>query len=153
MDPVLALILVSVLALGCARVGEPRTERRSVELEGAESVRTDLTMNNGNMMVAGDAENLMDTTFTYNVPQWKPEVSYRGLTEHKELTVKQPNVSGPTFGDARNDWEILLSDDVPMDLSVSNSSGDGQLRPGEPLLEEPLPGVLERGRGSGCRRG
>jgi hypothetical protein len=47
-----------------------------VELEGAESVRTDLTMNNGNMMVAGDAENLMDATFTYNVPQWKPEVSY-----------------------------------------------------------------------------
>jgi hypothetical protein len=55
-DPVLALILVSFLALGCARVGEPRTERRSVELEDAESVRTDLTMNNGNMMVAGDAE-------------------------------------------------------------------------------------------------
>jgi hypothetical protein len=75
-DPVLALILVSVLALGCARAGESRTERRSVELEGAESVRTDLTMNNGNMMVAGDAENLMDATFTYNVPQWKPEVSY-----------------------------------------------------------------------------
>jgi DUF4097 and DUF4098 domain-containing protein YvlB len=98
-----------------------------VELEGAEPVRTDLTMNNGNMMVAGDAENLMDATFTYNVPQWKPEVSYRGLTEHKELTVKQPNVSGPTFGDAHNDWEVLLSDDVPMDLSVSNSSGDGQL--------------------------
>jgi hypothetical protein len=73
---VLALILVLALAAGCARAGELRTERRSVELEGADSVRTNLSMNAGNMVVAGGAENLMDATFTYNVPEWKPEVSY-----------------------------------------------------------------------------
>jgi hypothetical protein len=50
----------------------------------------------------------------------------RGLGEEKELTVEQPDVPGPTFGNVRNDWEVLLNDDVPMDLSVSNSSGDGE---------------------------
>jgi hypothetical protein len=125
--PVLALILISVLALACARVGELRTERRSVELEGAESVRADLTMSSGNMVVAGGAENLMDATFVYNVPEWRPEVSYEGLGAEKSLIVAQPDVPGPTFGDVRYDWEILLNDDVPMDLSVSNSSGDGEL--------------------------
>jgi len=126
--PVLALILVLVLAAGCARTGELRTERRSVELEGAESVRTDLSMSTGDILVAGGAEkNLMDATFTYNVPQWKPEVSYGGLAGEKELSVKQPDAPGPTFGNVQNDWEILLNDDVPMNLSVSNSSGDGQL--------------------------
>jgi hypothetical protein len=124
---VLALIFVSVLALGCARAGELRTERRSVELEGAESVRTDLTMNSGNMVVAGGAENLMDATFVYNVPEWKPEVSYEGFGAEKNLVVAQPDMPGATFGDIRNDWEILLDDDVPMDLSVSNNSGDGEL--------------------------
>jgi DUF4097 and DUF4098 domain-containing protein YvlB len=125
--PVLALILVLALATGCARAGEVRTERRSVELEGAESVRTDLSMGTGDILVGDGAENLMDATFTYNVPQWKPEVSYRGLAGHKELTVEQPDVPGPTFGNVQNDWEILLNDEVPMNLSVSDSSGDGNL--------------------------
>jgi hypothetical protein len=125
--PVLASILVLALATGCARADEVRTERRSVELEGAESVRTDLSMRTGDILVGGGAENLMDATFTYNVPQWKPEVSYRGLAGHKELTVEQPDVPGPTFGNVQNDWEILLNDEVPMNLSVSNSSGDAQL--------------------------
>jgi DUF4097 and DUF4098 domain-containing protein YvlB len=123
---VLALILTLVLAAGCARAGELQTERRSVELEGADSVRTDLSMSTGNMVVSGGAENLMDATFTYNVPEWKPEVSYGGLAGEKELTVEQPEVPGATFGNVRNDWEILLNNDVPMDLSVSNSSGDGE---------------------------
>jgi hypothetical protein len=124
----LALILVLVLAAGCARAAELRTERRSVELEGAESVRTELSVSTGDIMVGGGAENLMDVTFTYNnVPQWKPEVSYGGLAEQRELTVKQPDVPGPTFGNVQNDWEVLLNEDVPMNLSVYNSSGDGQL--------------------------
>jgi N-terminal domain of toast_rack, DUF2154/Putative adhesin len=124
---VFALILVLVLATGCARAGEVRTERRSVELEGAESIRTDLSMSTGDILVGGGAENLMDAAFTYNVPQWKPEVSYGGLAGQSELTVKQPDFPGPTFGNVQNDWEVLLNDDLPMDLSVSNGSGDGQL--------------------------
>jgi N-terminal domain of toast_rack, DUF2154 len=124
---VLASILVLALATGCARADEVRTERRSVELGGAESVRTDLSMRTGDILVGGGAENLMDATFTYNVPQWKPEVSYRGLALQKELTVEQPDIPGPTFGNVQNDWEVLLNNNVPMNLSVSNSSGDGQL--------------------------
>jgi hypothetical protein len=98
--PVLTSILVLVLATGCARAGEVRTERRSVELEGAESVRTDLSMGTGDILVGGGAENLMDATFTYNVPRWKPEVSYRG---HEDS-------------------------DVSLNLSVRASSGDINLR-------------------------
>jgi len=60
------------------------------------------------------------------VPEWKPEVSYGGIGEQKELSVHQPDMSGPIFGSARNDWQILLNDDVPMNLSASNSSGDGE---------------------------
>ncbi len=120
------LVLVLVVAAGCARAEELRTERRLVELEGADSVSTELSISAGNMVVEGGARNLMDATFIYNVREWKPEVSYGGLGRHKELTVDQPDVSGPTFGSARNDWEILLSGDVPMELFVSNSSGDGE---------------------------
>jgi hypothetical protein len=122
----LALIVVVVLAVGCARAGELRAEKRSVGIEGARSVNTELSMATGNMVVGGGAQNLMDATFTYNVPEWKPEVDYGGLGDEKELTVEQPDVPGPTFGSVTNDWEILLNDDVPMELSASNSSGDGE---------------------------
>jgi hypothetical protein len=125
---VLALILMLFLAVGCARTGELRTENRSVELEGAELVRTDLSMNTGNMVVAGGADNLMDATFTYNVARWRPEVSYEVGGEEGQLTVEQPDLPGPTFGDVRNDWEVRFNDRVPIDLSVANSSGDLGLR-------------------------
>lgn len=123
---VLAFLVVVAFVAGCARAGDLVTERRSVETEGAESVSIDLSMSNGNMVVGGGAENLMDATFTYNVPEWEPAVSYGGFGNEKELTVEQPDVMGPTFGTVRNDWEILLNDEVPMDLSASNSSGDGK---------------------------
>jgi hypothetical protein len=92
-------------------------------------------MSTGDILVGGGAQNLMDATFTYNVPQWRPEVSYGGLARHKELTVKQPDLPGPTFGNVQNDWEVLLNDDVPMNLSVSNGSGDGQLELGSLSLK------------------
>jgi hypothetical protein len=104
-----------------------RTERRSVDLEGAESVRTDLSMSTGDILVGGGAEDLMDATFTYNVPHWKPEISYRGLAGQKELKVQQPDVPVPAIGNVQNDWEVLLNDDVPMYLSVSNGSADRQI--------------------------
>jgi hypothetical protein len=122
--PVLAIVFVLFLAVGCARARELRTESRSVELEGAESVRTDLSMNTGNMAVAAGADNLMDATFTYNVARWRPEVSYEVAGEERQLTVEQPDLPGPTFGAVRNDWEMHLNDGVPIDLSVANSSGD-----------------------------
>lgn len=121
---VLAIVFMLFLAVGCTRAGELRTESRSVELEGAESVRTDLSMNTGNMVVAGGADNLMDATFTYNVARWRPEVSYEVGGEEGQLTVEQPDLPGPTFGDVRNDWDVRLNDGVPIDLSVANSSGD-----------------------------
>jgi hypothetical protein len=126
LSSMLVLIFVVALAVGCARAGELRTERRSVEVEDAQSVNTEFSMSTGNMVVRGGAQNLMDATFTYNVPEWKPEVNYGGLGDEKELTVEQPDVMGPTFGSVRYDWEILLNDDVPMELSASNSSGDGE---------------------------
>jgi hypothetical protein len=124
--PVLAVLVVVAFVGGCARAGDLVTQTRSVETEGAESVSTTLSMDTGNMVVGGGAGNLMDATFTYNVPEWEPEVSYEGLGDEKELSVEQPDVMGPTFGSVRNDWEILFNDEVPIDLSASNSSGDGQ---------------------------
>ena len=118
--------MVAFVVAGCARAGELVMERRSVETEGAESVSTEFSMNTGNLVVGGGAENLMDATFTYDVPELKPEVDYGGLGDEKELSVEQPDVMGPTFGDVRNDWEILLNDDLPIDLSAENSSGDGR---------------------------
>ncbi|HSL00618.1 MAG TPA: toast rack family protein [Rubrobacteraceae bacterium] len=120
----LAAVIVLAFVAGCARAGELVTERRSVETEGAESVSADLSMSTGNMVVGGGAENLMDATFTYNVPEWEPEVDYGGFGAEKELSVEQPDVTGPVLGGVRNDWEILLNDEVPLDLSAFNSSGD-----------------------------
>jgi outer membrane murein-binding lipoprotein Lpp len=128
----IALVLLAALPLvGCsskARVGTLRTESQSVELGDAKSVRVEIDLGAGNLEVTGGAEKLLEADFTYNVAKLKPEVDYTDGT----LVVRQPDVKGlPALRgvtDYRNEWDLRLSDEVPMDLSVDVGGGVSDLQ-------------------------
>ena len=128
----IALTIVSTLLLaGCgseARVGALQTESRSVELEGAKSVRVEIDLGAGDLEVTGGAEKLLESDFTYNVAKLKPEVEYTDGT----LVVRQPDVRGfPALRDTsgyRNEWDLRLYNEVPMQLSVTIGAGTSNLQ-------------------------
>jgi hypothetical protein len=126
----LALCVVLLIA-GCAskpRVGETRTESRSVELGDAEAVRVEIVMGAGELGVTDGAEKLLEADFTYNVAELKPEVAYTGGT----LVVKQPEVEGlPALQGItgfRNEWDLRLHDGTPMNLKVDLGAGNSDLK-------------------------
>jgi hypothetical protein len=105
-----------------------QNESRSVELGDAGSARVEISMGAGNLQVTGGAAKLMEADFTYNVAKLKPEVGYARGT----LVVSQPDIAGlpvlEDIGDFRNEWDLRLQKNVPMDLSVEIGGGTSDLR-------------------------
>ena len=136
----IALVLFSVLLLaGCgsrnrARVGELRTESQSVELGDANPVHADIELGAGDLQVTGGTQKLLEADFTYNVDKLKPEVSYKDGT----LTVRQPETEGmPALQGItgfRNEWDLRLNNETPMDLKVNVGAGTSNLQLGDLAL-------------------
>jgi hypothetical protein len=108
-------------------VGELQTESQSVELGDAKSVHVEINLGAGDLKVTGGAENLLEAEFTYNVDRLKPEVTYTDDT----LVLSQPENEGLPdlrgITDFRNEWDLHLNNEVPMDLSVDMGAGASEL--------------------------
>jgi hypothetical protein len=122
----LALMVILLMVSGCAtvQVGELQTESRFVEQENADSVDLELDMSSGEMNLTGGADKLLDAEFRYNVATWKPEIEYNVIGSQGKLIVRQPRVQGIVGPNARNEWDLRLKEDVPMDLKIDVSSGN-----------------------------
>jgi hypothetical protein len=129
------VLIVAFLLTGCVfgpKVGELQSESQSVELADAapadgESVDVEVNMGAGSLDVSGGAEELLEADFTYNVAELKPEVEFSEGT----LVVRQPDTDAPNWlgiGDFRNEWDLRLNNDAPMNLSVSLGGGSGDLQ-------------------------
>lgn len=132
------LLLPTLFLTGCmmdtVRTGPTEHEARAIERNGAERANVDLRMNAGELRVSGGASNLMSADFTYNVASWKPDVQYRVSSGRGDLTVEQPKSSEAHLGNARNEWDLRLSNDIPTELSVHFGAGQARLDLGDLLL-------------------
>jgi len=123
-----ALLLASCVSSDDVRVGELRTESKSVELGDAKSVRVKMVLGAGDLVVTGGAKKLLEADFTYNVAKLKPEVEFTDGT----LVVQHPDVRGyrtpQDIKDFRNEWDLRLNNDVPMNLSLEMGAGTSALQ-------------------------
>lgn len=130
----LVIVLVTALLLaGCGarpRVGELQSETQSVERGNVESVLARINIGAGDLTVTGGSDQLLDASFNYNVARLKPSVEYSDGT----LVVEQPGAKGLPLPDLRgitdfrNEWDLRLSGEVPMDLRVNMGAGDSDLQ-------------------------
>lgn len=133
--PFALLVTVAVLAGACGmqpggtpQVGKMQHESESVDPRDAQSVRAVFKMGAGELNITGGADQLMEGDFSYNVSEWKPEVSYDVSGDEGELVVRQGGSRGSNLtGDARNEWEIRLNDEPPSDLVVQLGAGECDL--------------------------
>jgi hypothetical protein len=126
------VLLAALLLVSCSsddvKVGELRTESKSVELGDARSVSVKIKMGADDLVVTGGAEKLLEADFTYNVAKLKPEVEFTDGT----LIVQHPNVRGyrtlQDIKEFRNEWDLRLNNDVPMNLSLEMGAGTSDLQ-------------------------
>ena len=120
-----AVALSSCHGVTSAPPGPDQSESRSVELDKSERVRAQLKMGAGELDVRGGAAKLLDADFTYNVPEWKPDLRYTP----GELVLEQPGSTNST-SNTKNHWDLRFNDAVPLDLSVNFGAGEARLKAG-----------------------
>ena len=107
--------------------GPVRHDSRTIERDASERVHVDLTMGAGNLILRGGAKKLLNADFTYNVTEWRPEVRYDSTSTHGNLTIRQGENRHAHIGRARNEWDLELNDDVPLDLTMHFGAGEARL--------------------------
>ncbi|HLV44143.1 MAG TPA: toast rack family protein [Aggregatilineales bacterium] len=115
-------------SVGFSEVGPTQTVQETIELQGAEVVAGTIAMGAGELSLSGGASSLMDASFTYNLEDWAPEVSYSVSDGQGDLVVRQPETEAlPETANVEYDWDIRLGEDVPMALDVSLGAGTSNL--------------------------
>ena len=128
---IVVVLLGALLLSSCgsrAQVGELRSESQSVELGNAKSVDVNVDFGAGDLVVTGGAAKLLEADFNYNVAELKPVVEFSDGT----LSVEQPGVHGlpipQGITDFRNEWNLRLADQVPMNLKVNMGAGNSDFQ-------------------------
>ena len=113
--------------------GNVERDSRTVDLKGAKSVRMQIDMGTGELVMHGGAAQLLDADFRYRARDGKPEVQYDVNDSHGTLNVRQPSHHSIGNND-RNSWDLRVNEDVPLDISVKMGAGEGRLELGNTAL-------------------
>src|ERR1035441_7295825 len=135
----LPLLGVALCLSSCvidAVTGPLRHESTTIERDASERVHVNLTMGAGTLDVRGGAQKLLNADFDYNVASWRPEVRYTSTGTRGDLTIRQPGTVHNRIGHVKNDWDLALNNDVPMDLNLHLGAGEARLDLGRLSLRD-----------------
>jgi hypothetical protein len=100
---------------------------RTVERQGAKSVNVSLEASAGEFTISGGSSHLLDADFKYSDSYGTPRVDYNVDGDVGHLNISQDD-SSTHFGRSHNEWNLRLSNEVPLELKVEMGAGRGRLR-------------------------
>lgn len=132
-----AIFASFLLLTGCINVevdreaGPPTTDEVSIDRGKAEMVRMEVKMSVGELRIDGGASKLLEGTLRYNTPFMKPNVRYDATGFRGHLTIEQSSDRTVKLGkNVKNDWNLHLNDDTPLDLLLNMGVGENHLNLG-----------------------
>jgi hypothetical protein len=136
----LILIAVAFAATGCyqgVRVGDLQTKSQTVELDDADYVNVEIEMGAGKLDVSGGARELLEASFTSNVEELNPRATYAsGRLEVKDSGVNVGITSLADLDEFRNEWDLKLNEDTPMEMKINLGAGPSNLALGTLALTD-----------------
>ena len=132
---ILALVLVLIVLFWHGRAfshgrhysSGVQHQARTVDRQGAKSVNISLETSSGEFNVSGGSSHLLDADFNYSDSYETPRVDYNVADGIGHLSISQDSGSAH-FGAKHNQWNLRLSNDVPLELKVEIGAGRGNLR-------------------------
>jgi hypothetical protein len=116
---------------GCSSVvlGKETDSKIQIEKDKAEQLDITLNVGAGQLNVSEGAKDWVEGEIQYNVDGLKPKVSYKLSGDTGKVVIKQSNkdFSGINIGSVKNEWDLELSNDVPMKLEVNTGASDTKL--------------------------
>jgi hypothetical protein len=132
----LAFVLVLVILFWHGRAftrdrrysgGDLQHYSRTVDRQGAKSVDVSLETGAGELNISSGSSRLVDADFNYSSSYETPRVDYNVADGVGHLTISQDS-QGPHFGGSHNEWNLRLSNEVPLELKIEMGAGRGHLR-------------------------
>ncbi|WP_233434916.1 toast rack family protein [Mesobacillus jeotgali] len=96
-----------------------------VEKDRAKELEVVLNFGAGKMDVAGGADEWINGNAIYEPKKMKPEVSYDLSGKVGKVDISQPDHF--KLGKMKNEWDLKISEDVPVDLVVNAGASDTDL--------------------------
>lgn len=124
-----AVWCLSGCVIGTMHYGPIQHDTRSIPRDASELARVDVRMGAGELRVSGGAPDLLRADFSYNMPSWKPDIRYSSDAGRGNLPIEQPG-SQTSLGNAKNEWDLRLNNEIPMDVTVRFGAGEARLNLG-----------------------
>lgn len=109
--------------------GKLETKTVETQAKTASTVQAELQLGFGQLSIAGGSNQLMQGQFTYNRPEWKPQIEYTETNNQGRLLIKQPQF--PSAGESvlmtgnfRNEWFIRFGQRLPIALKITGGAVD-----------------------------
>lgn len=124
----LAAVSAVLLLSGCNNTifaSDKSDDEIVVEKDKAKELEVVLDFGAGKMDVAGGADEWVSGNAIYEPEKMKPEVSYDLDGKVGKVEISQPNDF--KIGKMKNEWDLKITEDVPVDLVVNAGASDTDL--------------------------
>lgn len=98
-----------------------------IEKDDASVLDVEVTFGAGELRIAGGAEGWVEGRLDTNVKKWRPAVSYNEKKGTGTARIHQKMKGFKTLGNNRNNWDLQLSNDIPVVLRVDAGVADADL--------------------------
>ncbi|EON70747.1 toast rack family protein [Lysinibacillus sphaericus] len=102
--------------------GKNKEEAIFVEKDKAEKLDVELNLGVGEMTVTKGAKDWVEGSAQYNIKKLAPKVSYDLHGQTGEVVIEHKGSTKLGMSNIKNEWNIELNDDIPMNLSVDTGA-------------------------------
>lgn len=99
----------------------------SIKKDEVKQLDVELNLPVGELMVSKGAEEWVEGSIEYNKKKLEPEVIYNSKGKKGEVIIEQGNLNNLNLSEIKNEWNLELSEDVPMNLSVNSGASSTEL--------------------------
>lgn len=110
------------MIFGRSKSVDEQFARHTVPAGEADQVLARIEMHVGVLRISGGASDLLDGAFRYTT-DLEPILNYEEANGSGKVTVCQSSASGQHLNRGRNEWDIALSNRVPLDLEIVHATG------------------------------
>lgn len=127
-----SLLLASLLILGGCMMdfdppGPVETVKQTLEIGKAEQVKAIIRFPVGRVHITGGSEKLMDGTFQFDRPAYKPVIRYDDSSFRSELSITTEKSGGSPGNTRATNWDIKLAKKVPIEIEMHAGVGEADL--------------------------
>ena len=92
----------------------------SIEKDNAEALDVDIDFGVGNLYIQGNSQEWVSGEFSYNHKRLEPKVTYKKQKDVGHVKIKQGSKTMFGFNKRKleNEWDLQLTNDIPIDLDV-----------------------------------